>query len=65
MKRIIAIGIVLAAAGIFFYRAQSPGQAPPGQPALVTLDANNIDTLKEQFNAAADRIRVVTLLSPT
>lgn len=35
------------------------------QPALLALDATNLDQLRDQFNAAADRIRIVTLLSPT
>jgi len=38
---------------------------PPGQPALVALTQDNLAELRAEFNAAADRTRVVTLLAPT
>jgi hypothetical protein len=38
---------------------------PPGQPPLDVLDFDNVDRLKDQFNAASDRVRVVLMLSPT
>ena len=43
-----------------------PGTAPAGQPPMVLLGDNAaLDSLREQFNKAADRTRVIVLLSPT
>ncbi|MGC9945898.1 MAG: hypothetical protein ABSF64_05960 [Bryobacteraceae bacterium] len=49
----------LVAAMLFGY---VPASAPPGQPAVADLQLN---TFRQSFNAAADRTRVVVLLSPT
>jgi hypothetical protein len=38
---------------------------PPGQPPLETLDVDNLGLLQEVFNAGADRLRVILMLSPT
>lgn len=38
---------------------------PAGQPPLDVLDFDNVDQLKDEFNAASDRVRVVLMLSPT
>ena len=38
---------------------------PAGQPPLDVLDFDNLDQLKDEFNAASDRVRVVLMLSPT
>ena len=53
--------IVLAAA----YLVYAPRRVPEGQPALVRLDAGNIGTLRDAFNAAAGGTRLLVLLSPT
>jgi hypothetical protein len=37
-------------------------EAPPGQPALAVMD---LATLRADFNRAADRARLIVLLSPT
>ena len=58
----------VAAVLLFGYAAYSeygPRQVPNGQPGLVRIHAGNVDTLRAQFNQAADRVRVLTLLSPT
>ena len=49
----------LVAAMLFGY---VPASAPAGQPAVAAFDP---DSFKGAFNAAADRTRVVALLSPT
>ena len=40
-------------------------RVPAGQPALISLNAQNLDGLRAAFNAASDDVRVVLLLSPT
>ncbi len=42
-----------------------PGNAPAGQPPMITMTAEAMETLQEQFNAAPEATRVVLLLSPT
>jgi hypothetical protein len=49
----------LVAAMLFGY---VPASAPAGQPAVAAV---HIDSFRQSFNAAADRTRVVVLLSPT
>jgi hypothetical protein len=39
--------------------------APKGQPALLHLDAGSLESLRSDFNAAQDAVRLVVLLSPT
>jgi hypothetical protein len=38
---------------------------PAGQPPLATLDVASLDTLRSDFNAHADKVRIIVLLSPT
>jgi hypothetical protein len=38
---------------------------PRGQPPLTSLTSTNLDQFKTAFNGAADRNRLVLLLSPT
>ena len=40
-------------------------QTPPNQPGLVSLSPQNLATFGARFDQAADRVRVVALLSPT
>ena len=47
---------------VFWYFSGAP---PIGQPPLTSLTANNLDQFKREFNDAADRNRLVLLLSPT
>jgi len=47
---------------VFWYFLGSP---PNGQPPLASLTPNNLDQFKREFNGAADRNRLVLLLSPT
>ena len=43
----------------------TPGDTPPGQPPLVTLDSVSLQTLRADFNRDASQARVIVLLSPT
>jgi hypothetical protein len=66
MKRknilVIAALVALVAALYLFYGGQ---QAPPGQPALLSLNGGNFSVLKDSFNSAPRSVRIVALLSPT
>lgn len=53
---------VLIGAAIYFYGGS---QAPPGQPPLERLTAQNVSAVKNAFNAAKADVRVLLLLSPT
>jgi hypothetical protein len=57
----IAVLFFLGVNGIF-----SPkGHAPPGQPAFVELDAQELDHLRQAFNAADSQVRMVLWVAPT
>ena len=56
--------VVLIAAAVAWYRF-APGEAPPGQPPLVTIDATALEELRVEFNRNANETRVIVLLSPT
>lgn len=45
--------------------ACGPGAPPAGQPAMVTLTAQTMGAVRQEFNGTSDRTRVVLLLSPT
>ena len=66
MKRKYIIGMVVAllllGALIYVYGGS---QAPPGQPPLRSLTAQNVGEIKSEFNAAKNEVRVLVLLSPT
>lgn len=53
---------VLIGAAVYFYGGS---QAPPGQPPLERLTAQNVSAVKNAFNAAKAYVRVLLLLSPT
>jgi hypothetical protein len=56
--------VVLIGAAVAWYRF-APGEAPAGQPPLVTLDAAALDGLRADFNRHFNQTRVIVLLSPT
>jgi len=56
------VGSLVLVAGAYLLYA--PRSVPPGQRALVHLDAGNFRTLRDDFNAAAGT-RLLVLLSPT
>jgi hypothetical protein len=39
--------------------------APGQHPTLTKLQPRSFDRLKREFNAAADQVRIILLLSPT
>jgi len=41
------------------------GEAPAGQPSLVTLDLNSLEALRAAFNRDSKQARVILLLAPT
>jgi hypothetical protein len=61
---LFALSAVLVAAVVLSYRF-APGDIPPGQPPLVTLDAASLERLRADFNRDVNVARVIVLLSPT
>jgi len=61
----IAVLTVVIAAAFLGQQQFGTHEAPKGQPALVHLDGGSIETLRTDFNAAQDSIRLLVLLSPT
>jgi hypothetical protein len=59
---IAVVALVLAAAA---YRYFGTHRVPAGQPALVTIEAGSIDSLRRDFNRASNDTRIIVLLSPT
>lgn len=56
------VAVILLALLFYFYGGS---QAPPGQPPLRSLTAQNIAEIRNPFNTAKDEVRVLLLLSPT
>jgi hypothetical protein len=56
--------VVLIAAAVAWYRF-APGEAPAGQPPIVTIDAAALDGLRAEFNRHSNEARIIVLLSPT
>jgi hypothetical protein len=57
-----ALAVVALSVGWYLWGSQ---RAPRGQPPLASLTSTNLDQFKSAFNGAADRNRLVLLLSPT
>jgi len=57
------VGVALAFSVFWYFWGSS--RTPCGQPPLVSLAPSNLDHFKREFNEAADRNRLVLLLSPT
>ena len=57
--------LVIIAAAVLGHRQFGTHEAPKGQPALVHLDTSSLETLRTDFNAAQDSVRLIVLLSPT
>lgn len=59
---LVAVLAVLASASWWqFLRRDTPQWQKP----LATLDASGLASLRDEFNASADAVRVIVLLSPT
>jgi len=61
----IVILIIVIAAVVLGYPQFGTHEAPQGQPALAHLDAGSLETVRADFNAAQDSVRLIVLLSPT
>jgi hypothetical protein len=64
-KRLFLAALIVVLVGAAAVWRFVPGEVPPGQPPLATLDAASLDTLRADFNRHAHQVRVVILLSPT
>jgi hypothetical protein len=56
----VLLGILIG--GAWFL---SQPQVPRGQPALLTLDAASVGTLRDAFNRDVAHVRIIVLPSPT
>ncbi len=63
--RSLIVALVLALLGGFAYYLRAERHAPAGQPPFATLDSASLDSLRSDFNAHTDKVRIVVLLSPT
>jgi hypothetical protein len=63
-KAILSGSVVVVALLIFFY-FYGGSAVPNGQQPLVRLTSSNIASLKDAFNASADSVRLLVLVSPT
>ncbi len=63
-RRALNVTVLLCSTGLVaaMLFGHVPASAPAGQPAVAALQ---LDSFRQAFNAAADRTRVVVLLSPT
>ena len=59
------VGLVLVIAATVAWYRLAPGQAPAGQPPLVTIDAAALEALRADFNRYANETRLIVLLAPT
>jgi hypothetical protein len=57
----VVVALVLAVA----WSLLRPGEAPPGQPPLVTLGSESLQDLRADFNRDTTLARIIVLLSPT
>ena len=64
-RSLIIVALLVALLGGFAYYLRAERHAPAGQPPFATLDTASLDTLRSDFNAHADKVRIVVLLSPT
>ena len=64
LKYALSLMAVALAFFVFWY-FWSWSRSPQGQPPLTPLTSGNLDQFKREFNNAADRNRLVLLLSPT
>ena len=59
---IFALAVLVGAFLLYLYGGSA---TPLGQPPLVRLNAANVVSLKDAFNASANSVRVLVLVSPT
>ena len=61
----VAAVVVLSGAGAYAWVRLAPRSTPAGQRPLVHLSQENFVAFSGAFDAAADRTRILALLSPT
>ena len=61
----IAFLVAIAIAGTLYYLHGVPRTTPRGQPPLQSVSPGDLGSFQRAFNGAADRTRVLVLLSPT
>jgi hypothetical protein len=61
----LVLAIVLALAAAFGRQQFGTHNTPKGQPALLHLASQSVETLRADFNKARDNARLIVLLSPT
>ena len=59
---VAALAILIAA---FAWYRFAPGEAPAGQPPLVTIDASGLEAVRATFNRYESDTKLIVLLSPT
>jgi hypothetical protein len=62
---VVAGPLVVLMLAFVAYTYLADRSTPAGQPALVEIDAQALEQIKEEFNRARGRVRVIALLSPT
>jgi hypothetical protein len=62
MRRRVSILAVAALAALV---AGCGHLTPAGQPALLSLNRDNLSAVKDRFNSAPGSVRLIALLSPT
>lgn len=60
----VLAAVIISSLGIGWFLLR-PGEAPAGQPPLVTLDSGSFEMLRADFNRDVSQARVIVLLSPT
>jgi len=63
-KGIIGLGLAAILLLVFFY-LYGGSTVPQGQQPLVRLNDSNIGGLRDAFNASANSVRLLVLVSPT
>jgi hypothetical protein len=64
LKYVVLLMVALLAFLAYWYYWGS-SRTPLGQPPLTSLTPGNLDQFKQAFNDAADRTRLLLLVSPT
>ena len=64
-RRVVFVVLLVAIVAAFVWYLRGERRVPAGQPPLAVLSATSLETLRADFNAHADKVRIVVLLSPT
>jgi membrane protein DedA with SNARE-associated domain len=63
--RVFIVALIGGLLGGFAWYLWAERATPAGQPPLARLDTASLDTVRNEFNAHADKVRIIILLSPT